>query len=82
VRPLPSYPTKSEARKIYQLAAFFGQLKHKGQALHAISGELNHLVRPGGEVKHPVTDKVKPKPRWPRRHNSIPKIHAKRSRLG
>ncbi|HEV8379239.1 MAG TPA: DUF1549 and DUF1553 domain-containing protein, partial [Tepidisphaeraceae bacterium] len=48
----------------YQLAAFFGQLKHKGQGISTpISGEPEYIwFAPGGEVKHPVTDEVmKPK---------------------
>lgn len=48
----------------YQLAAFFGQLKHKGQGISTpISGEPEFIwFAPGGEVKHPVTDEVmKPK---------------------
>ena len=48
----------------YQLAAFFGQLKHKGQGISTpISGEPEFIwFAPGGEVKHPVTEEVmKPK---------------------
>lgn len=49
----------------YQLAAFFGQVKRKGQGISApISGEAEFIWHaPGGEVKHPVTGEVmKPKP--------------------
>jgi WD40 repeat protein/mono/diheme cytochrome c family protein len=48
----------------YQLAAFFGQLKRKGQGISApISGEAEFIwFAPGGEVKHPLTEQVmKPK---------------------
>jgi WD40 repeat protein len=48
----------------YQLAAFFGQLKHKGQGISTpISGEPEFIwFAPGGEVRHPVSDEVmKPK---------------------
>jgi hypothetical protein len=48
----------------YQLAAFFGQVKRKGQGISApISGEAEFIWHaPGGEVKHPVTGEVmKPK---------------------
>jgi hypothetical protein len=40
----------------YQLAAFFGQLKRKGQGISApISGEPEYVwSAPGGAVKHPV----------------------------
>ncbi len=49
----------------YQLAAFFGQMKRKGQAISApISGEPEYWWYGGkGEVTHPVTDAVMvPKP--------------------
>jgi len=49
----------------YQLAAYFGQTKHKGQGISPpISGEPEFIWHaPGGEVKHPVTAEVmKPKP--------------------
>lgn len=49
----------------YQLAAFFGSMKRKGQGISApISGEPEFWwFEPGGEVKHPVTEEVmKPKP--------------------
>jgi len=49
----------------YQLAAFFGQTKHKGQGISPpISGEPEYIwYGPGGEVKHPVSGEVmKPKP--------------------
>ncbi len=49
----------------YQLAAFFAQLKHKGQAISApISGEPEFWWAGGkGEITHPVTDAVMvPKP--------------------
>jgi Protein of unknown function (DUF1553)/Protein of unknown function (DUF1549) len=49
----------------YQLAAFFGPVKHKGQGISApISGEPEYIwYAPGGEVKHPVTGEVmKPAP--------------------
>lgn len=52
-------------RDYYQLAAYFGQVKHKGQGISApISGEPEFIWHaPGGEVKHPVTGEVmKPKP--------------------
>jgi hypothetical protein len=48
----------------YQLAAYFGQIKRKGQGISApISGEAEYFwFAPGGEVKHPVTSEVmKPK---------------------
>lgn len=49
----------------YQLAAFFGQIKRKGQGISApISGEPEYLWYGGkGEVRHPITDAVMtPKP--------------------
>jgi hypothetical protein len=49
----------------YQLAAFFGQTKHKGQGISPpISGEPEYIwYAPGGEVKHPVSGEImKPKP--------------------
>ncbi|HEX8911175.1 MAG TPA: DUF1553 domain-containing protein, partial [Humisphaera sp.] len=50
----------------YQLAAFFGSVKRKGQGISApISGEAEHIwFAPGGAgVKHPVTgDVLAPKP--------------------
>ena len=49
----------------YQLAAYFSELKHKGQGIsEPISGEAEFVWHaPGGEVKHPVTGEVmKPKP--------------------
>ena len=49
----------------YQLAAFFGSMKRKGQGISApISGEPEYWwFQPGGTVKHPVTDAVmKPTP--------------------
>jgi hypothetical protein len=49
----------------YQLAAYFSELKHKGQGIsEPISGEAEFVWHsPGGEVKHPVTAEVmKPKP--------------------
>ncbi len=49
----------------YQLAAYFGQTKRKGQGISPpISGEAEFIwFAPGGEVKHPVTAQVmKPKP--------------------
>jgi len=49
----------------YQLAAYFTEVKHKGQGISApISGEAEFIYyAPGGEVKHPVTGEVlKPKP--------------------
>ncbi len=49
----------------YQLAAFFGQVKRKGQGISApISGEAEFIWSgKGGEVKHPVTGEVmEPKP--------------------
>jgi WD40 repeat protein len=49
----------------YQLAAFFGSMKHKGQGISApISGEPEYWwFQPGGNVKHPVTGEVmSPKP--------------------
>jgi mono/diheme cytochrome c family protein len=48
----------------YQLAAFFGPLKRKGQGISApISGEAEFIwFAPGGEVKHPLSGEVmKPK---------------------
>ena len=48
----------------YQLAAYFGQLKRKGQGISApISGEAEYVwFAGGGEVKHPVSGEVmKPK---------------------
>ena len=44
----------------YQLAAFFGSMKRKGQGISApISGEPEYWwFQPGGTVKHPVTDAV------------------------
>ena len=41
----------------YQVAAFFGQIKRKGQGISApISGEPEYIFHgPGGVVKHPVT---------------------------
>jgi hypothetical protein len=48
----------------YQLAAYFGQLKRKGQGISApISGEPEYIwFAGGGEVKHPVSGEVmKPK---------------------
>ena len=48
----------------YQFAAFFGQLKRKGQGISApISGEPEYIwFAPGGDVKHPVSEQVmKPK---------------------
>ena len=41
----------------YQMAAFFGSMKRKGQGISApISGEPEYWwFQPGGEVKHPVT---------------------------
>jgi hypothetical protein len=48
----------------YQLAAFFGQLKRKGQGISApISGEPEYIwFAGGGEVKHPLSGEVmKPK---------------------
>ena len=44
----------------YQLAAFFGPLKRKGQGISApISGEAEYIwFAPGGDVKHPVTGEV------------------------
>ncbi len=49
----------------YQLAAYFGELKHKGQGIsEPISGEAEFVWHaPGGEVKHPITGEImKPKP--------------------
>ncbi len=49
----------------YQMAAFFGQMKRKGQGISApISGEPEYWWYGGkGEVTHPITDAVmKPKP--------------------
>lgn len=48
----------------YQLASFFGEVKHKGQGISApISGEPEFIYHtPGGEVRHPVSGEVmKPK---------------------
>lgn len=48
----------------YQFAAYFGQLKRKGQGISApISGEPEYIwFAPGGDVKHPVSEQVmKPK---------------------
>ncbi len=44
----------------FQMAAFFGSMKRKGQGISApISGEPEYWwFQPGGEVKHPVTDAV------------------------
>ncbi len=44
----------------YQLAAFFGQLKHKGNGVSPpISGGWEMIYhQPGGKVKHPVTQSV------------------------
>ncbi len=44
----------------YQMAAFFGSMKRKGQGISApISGEPEYWwFQPGGEVKHPLTSKV------------------------
>jgi len=46
----------------YQLAAFFGSMKRKGQGISApISGEPEYWwFQPGGTVKHPVTGEVMP----------------------
>ncbi|MBI3880462.1 MAG: DUF1553 domain-containing protein [Verrucomicrobia bacterium] len=52
-------------QEYFELAAFFGQMKHKGQGISApISGEAEFIwFAPGGEVKHPVSGEVmKPKP--------------------
>lgn len=49
----------------YQLAAFYGSMKRKGQGISPpISGEPEYWwFQEGGEVKHPVTQEVmKPKP--------------------
>ncbi|MDB6038189.1 MAG: Protein of unknown function (DUF1553)/Protein of unknown function, partial [Verrucomicrobiales bacterium] len=49
----------------FQFAAFFGNLKHKGQGISPpISGEAEFIWNgPGGEVRHPVSNEVmKPKP--------------------
>lgn len=49
----------------YQLAAFFGQMKRKGQGISApISGEPEYWwYAPGGAVEHPLTEeKMTPKP--------------------
>lgn len=49
----------------YQMAAFFAQMKHKGQGISApISGEPEYWwYAPGGSVTHPITDAVMiPKP--------------------
>jgi hypothetical protein len=49
----------------YQLAAYFGEVKRKGQGISApISGLPEHIwFAPGGEVKNPVTGEVmEPKP--------------------
>jgi len=50
----------------YQMAAFFGSLKRKGQGISApISGEPEYWWwEPGGKVTHPVTGEVMP-PRPP-----------------
>ena len=44
----------------YSLAAFFGSVKHKGQGISPpISGEPEYIYfKPGGQVKHPVTQAV------------------------
>ncbi len=44
----------------YQMAAFFGGMKRKGQGISApISGEPEYIWwEPGGQVKHPVTEAV------------------------
>ncbi|MFP6887552.1 MAG: DUF1553 domain-containing protein [Opitutales bacterium] len=44
----------------YQMAAFFGSMKRKGQGISApISGEPEYWwIQPGGQVKHPVTGEV------------------------
>ncbi|MGB0582919.1 MAG: DUF1553 domain-containing protein, partial [Limisphaerales bacterium] len=46
----------------YQMAAFFGSMKRKGQGISApISGEPEYWWwQPGGTVKHPVTGAVMP----------------------
>jgi WD40 repeat protein len=49
----------------YQLAAFYGSMKRKGQGISPpISGEPEYWwFQPGGEVKHPVTQAtMRPKP--------------------
>lgn len=49
----------------YQLAAYFSNIKRKGQGISApISGEAEFIwSAPGGQVKHPVTGEImKPKP--------------------
>jgi hypothetical protein len=49
----------------YQLAAYFAELKHKGQGIsEPISGEAEYVWHaPGGEVRNPVTGELmKPKP--------------------
>jgi hypothetical protein len=49
----------------YQLAAYFGPVKHKGQGISPpISGLAERIwFAPGGEVKHPVTGELmKPRP--------------------
>jgi len=49
----------------YQLAAYFAEVKHKGQGIsEPISGEAEFIWHaPGGEVKHPITGELmKPKP--------------------
>jgi len=49
----------------YQLAAYFSEVKRKGQGISApISGEAEYIYHaPGGEMKHPVSGEVlKPKP--------------------
>ncbi len=49
----------------YQLAAYFTDVKFKGQGISTpISGELEYVYfSPGGQIKHPVTgDVLKPKP--------------------
>src|SRR5205807_3894725 len=50
----------------FQLAAYFGEMKHKGQGISPpISGEAEYIwFAPGGEVKHPVTGQLM-KPRAP-----------------
>jgi len=44
----------------YQMAAFFGSMKRKGQGISApISGEPEYWwFQPGGEVKHPVSGEI------------------------
>jgi hypothetical protein len=49
----------------FQFAAYFGNLKHKGQGISPpISGEAEYIWNgPGGEVRHPVSKEImKPKP--------------------